>query len=195
MTKPKTTKPKDKVKSKSKQKPKVKLQIKVVIDKWLARALSLTKGVMRTYSIDCIYFNAKEKELVATNGHTLLVVKFKPAGSLLVLNLEEGLYDIIGETLLLKEDINQETTFPKYQKIIPTGAKEICHGHTLSGVIDCMIKNQVYLDVWRFASVLRILNNLSLWWTFTNNSPVEPVMMEAENSKYHIKYVIMAVLK
>lgn len=180
---------------KSKKMKKSKLQTKATIDKRIARALFLTKGEMKTYSIDGVYYNAEEKELVATDSRLLFVIKLKPV-ALMPLNLKGGLYDIIGNVLILKtEDREKEIEFPKYRDVILIGAKEICRGDILSGIVDCMIKGQVHLNIWKFEAILKILNNLSLWWTFTNNSPAERVMMEAENSMYNIKCIVAPIIR
>jgi len=171
-----------------------KLQTKAVIEKWLARALSLSvRDKMRSFNIEGVYFNADEKELVATDGRAMLIVKIKISGVLIPLDLETGLYDVIGDTLL-KKDIEQEKiNFPNYQTALPSNANKVCGGDILWGIIDCMIKNNVYLNIWRYANVLRILDKLALNWTFTNDAPLLSVLMEADSNQYNIKYVIMPV--
>lgn len=180
-------------KKEQKKQQKPKLQIKAIIDKNLARALSLTvAGKMINYTISAVYFNAKEKELVATDGKVLLVVKIKPAGLLsITLNLEEGLYNVIGN-MLIKNDIEQnEIKFPSYQKIIPVKPKKICNGDILHGLLDCIVKNQIHLDIWKFAPVLKTLDRVSHFWEFFNNSSIEPIVMEFENNDYFIRCVMM----
>jgi len=172
---------------------KLKLQMKAIIDKDLARALSLViTGKMVRYNISAVYFNAKEKELVATDGNVLLVIKIKPTGLLsTTLGLEGGFYDVKGD-MLIRNDMNQkEINFPNYQKVIPVKPKEICSGDILCGLLDCMVKNQIHLDIWKFAPVLRTLSRISEFWSFANNSSMEPVVMESKNFNYIIKYVMM----
>jgi len=161
------------------------------IDKKIARALFLTKAKTSSrYPISNVYFNSETKELVATDGKSMLIVVIKPIGILVeTCRLETGLYTIL-ENKLLRSD-NQNKTFPKYQDMIPK-AKEICSGEALFGIIDCMIKNKVYINIWRFGTVLKILNKISQYgWVFTNESPNHPVMMEFEDDSYQIKYIMM----
>jgi len=179
--------------TKKKKSQKLKLQTKATIDKNLARALSLTiAGEMITYTISAVYFNAKEKELVATDGRNLLIVKVKPKGLLsITLDLEEGLYDIIGN-ILIKNDMKQnKVKFPPYRKAVPIKPKEICNGDILHGLLDCITKNQIHLDIWKFTPVLKTLDKLSPFWNFANNSSIEPIIMKYENNDYVVEYVMM----
>jgi len=178
-----------KEKSKSKEE-KQERRITAIVDKQLGRALSLsTARNDGRYTLDFIYFNSNDKVLVATNARAMLIVFPKPRGSLTeIYELETGLYEITNGRLFKidREDIN----FPKYQGIVPK-AKQICTGEALRGIIQCMIENKVYVNIWKFAKVLRILDKYSPDWIFTNNSPEEPVMMETENGFYKIQYIMM----
>jgi len=175
-----------------KKKKKQKLQTRASIEKWLARALLLTKAKsVVSYTIDVIRFNAKAKELISTDGRSMLVVKIKQSGTLLPFNLETGFYDVLGETLL-KSDRDVNSRFPDYESVIPTGEK-VCSGDILSGIVECMIKQQVSLDIWKYESVLKTLNKHFSDWVFTNVSNVLPVMMEADSDKYNVKYVVMPI--
>ena len=161
------------------------------LEKWLARALSLTMG-RDSNTLDVIRFDAKTNELAATDGRALLVVKIKSAGTLLPFNLEDGLYDLLGETLI-KSDRNRDSRFPNYANVIPFEAKEICAGDILYKILDCMTKQQVCLDIWKYESTLKTLDKFSSSWVFTNESNTSPVMMEADNEKYNVKYIIMPI--
>ncbi len=180
-------------KKKKKKIQKPKLQTRATIDKNLARALSLTLGSkMINYTISAVYFNGKEKELVATNSRNLLVVKIKPRGLLsITLNLEEGLYDIIGN-IFIRNDMKQDKVkFPPYRKAIPVKPKEICNGSILHGLLDCIVKNQIHLDIWKFIPILKTLDKLSSSWSFANNSSIEPIVMKYENNDYIVEYIMM----
>jgi len=177
---------------KKKQEP--KLQTKANIKKWLARVLFLTLGEMKTWMVEAVYFNAKEKELVATDGSALFIAKIKPFGVLIPLNLENGLYDVVGDMLIKREDDeNEERGFVNYRGVLPTKTKAVCSGYILEGIIKCMIGNKVYIDIWKYAPVLKILDKLALNWSFFNNSPLEPVLIEADCNEYNLKYIIMPV--
>ena len=181
-----------------KQKRKIKLQTKVVVEKWLARALFLTKveTMMARFTIDAVHYDAKEMELAATDGIALLVVKIKPEGMLIPLNLETGFYDVVGDMLLKKDVVDNKREFPNYQEIIPMESKEVCANFLLlEGIVDCMVKNQVHLNIWKYENVLKILNRNFNYWSFVNESPVTPVLMKADNSKYDVKYIIMPIVK
>lgn len=179
--------------TKKKKEAKRKLQTKATIKKWLARVLFLTKGEMKTWMIGAVYFNAKEKELVATDGKALFIAKIKPSGVLIPLNLENGLYDVVGDILIKREDDDEKRKFVNYQGVIPTKTKAVCSGYILDGIIKCMIENKVYLDIWKYTPVLKILDKLALDWSFFNNSPLELVLMEADCNEYNFKYIIMPV--
>lgn len=157
----------------------------------VSKALFLSKAKRSVkYAIDTIFFNAETKELVATDGKAMLIVKIKSTEGLLPFNLEAGFYDVFGE-VLLKSDRDVDSKFPNdYESIIPTSEK-ICSGSILSGIIHCMIKQQVCLDIWKYEGVLKILNKNFSDWFFINVSNKLPVMMEAENVKHNIKYIIM----
>ena len=162
------------------------------IDKQLARALVLTKSKESSrYSIRDIFFNRDTKEIVATDGRSLLVLIAKPSGFFMdIFDLETGLYEII-ENRLLRRDVEiKDIIFPKYQDAIPK-TNQVCTGNALKGIIDCIIKNQVYIDIWRFEAVLKILNKFNSEWIFTNESPNGPVLMETSTLNYDIKYVMM----
>ncbi len=180
-----------KKKQRKKNEQKLKLQTKAVIEKWLARVLFLTKGEMKTWMVDAVYFNAEEKKLVTTNGCALFIAKIKPSGVLIPLNLENGFYDVVGN-MLIKRDEDKECKFPNYQGVIPTKTKAICNGYILKGIVKCMIENKVCVDIWKYAPVLKILDKLALDWSFFNNSPAEPVLMEADCSEYNLKYIIVS---
>ncbi len=175
---------------KKKQKP--KLQTRATINKDLARILFLTKGVMKTLTVDVIYFNAKEKELVVTDGSALFIAKIKPSGTLIPLNLENGLYDIVSNMLIRRDD-DKQNNFPRYKGVIPTKTKAVCSGYILDIIIKGMIENKVYLNVWKYLPVLKILNKIASYWEFFNNSSLEPVLMEADCNEYNFKYIIMPV--
>jgi len=174
---------------------KEKPNTKAIIDKWLARILTLTKAETSvSFRIDVIHFDAKKGELAATDKRTLFIAKVKPSGVLIPLNLETGIYDIVSNMLIKRETIEEEIAFPPYQSIIPVKAKEICFNNILDGIVECMIKGQIYLNIWKYATVLKILNGFSKNWIFANDSPTQPVMMEAEDDKYNIKYIIMPIV-
>jgi len=184
---------KKKQRKKNEQKP--KLQTRANIKKWLARVLFLTKGEMQTWVVDRIYFNAKEKELVATDGRALFIAKIKPSGILTPLNLENGLYDVVGDMLIKREDDeNDKRNFVNYKGVVPTETKVICSDCILRGVLKCMVKNKVYIDIWKYSPVLKILDKLALDWNFFNNSPAEPVLMETDCNEYNLKYIIMPMI-
>ena len=177
-----------------KKKQEAKLQTRAIIKKWLARVLFLTKGEMQTWSIDAIYFNAKEKELVATDGKALFIAKIKPSGILIPLNLENGLYDIVGDMLIKREDgENEKRNFVNYKGVVPTKTKAVCFDCILTGLLKCMVKNKVCVDIWKYSPVLKILDKLALDWSFFNNSPIEPVLMETDCNEYNLKYIIMPI--
>ena len=176
------------MKAKSKKEKRV---TRASLEKWLARALSLTIGKDST-TIDVIRFDAKKKELAATDGRVLLVVKIKSAGTLLPFNLEDGFYDLLGGTLI-KSERDKASRFPNYVNVIPFEKKEICAGDILYKILDCMTKQQVCLDIWKYESTLKTLDKFSSSWVFTNESNTSPVMMEADNEKYNVKYIIMPI--
>ena len=159
------------------------------LEKWLARALSLTMG-RDSNTLDVIRFDAKTNELAATDGRALLVVKIKSAGTLLPFNLEDGLYDLLGETLI-KSDRDRDSRFPNYSSVISLETKESCTGDLLYGIIDCMIKQKVYLDIWKYKGILNLLDKQFSDWVFTNEGHDRPVMMEADSDKYNVKFIIM----
>ena len=176
------------MKTEKKKSKKRKPQTKAAIEKWLARALLLTKAkTVVSYAMDIIRFDAEAKVFVATDGRALLAVKIKSTGALLPFNLETGFYDILGETLL-KSD--REGRFPDYKSVMPE-AEKVCSGDMLYGLVDCMIKQRVYLDIWKYKSVLNILDKHFSDWVFTNAGKDRPVMMEADSDKYNVKYIIM----
>lgn len=170
---------------------KKKPQTRAVIENsYLARALFLTKAKKQTsWVIDVIRFNAETQELVATDGRVLLVVKIKSTGVLLPFDLETGFYEIFGETLL-KADKTDNPRFPDYKSVMPEG-DVICTGSILDGIIICMIKQEAFIDIWRYESILKILNKFSSDWVFMSVNKSHPIMMEASNSKYNVKYVMM----
>jgi hypothetical protein len=175
---------------KEKKKKEKKFQTKVVIEKWLARALFLVKAkTSMSYSMDTIRFEAKTQTLVVTDGKVLLAVTIKSTGILLPFNLETGFYDVLGETLL-KSDRDVNHRFPDYKSVMPQSEK-ICAGDMLYGIIDCMIKQQVYLDIWKYKNILNILDKHFSDWVFTNGGNDKPVMMEANSDKYNVKFIIM----
>ena len=177
------------------KKQKEKPLTKAVIDKWLARALFLTRAETSvSLRIDVVHFDAERKELAATDKRTLLIAKVNPSGVLIPLNLKAGNYDVVSNMLIRRKHVGEEIVFPQYQSIIPT-AKEICCNNILDGIVECMVKGQVYLNIWKYATVLRILNGFSDSWVFSNDSPIQPVMMEADDDKYNIKYIIMPIAK
>ena len=178
------------------KKQKEKPLTKAVIDKWLARALFLTRAKTSVISrINVVHFDAERKELVATDKRTLLIAKVKPSGVLIPLNLKAGNYDVVSNMLIRRKSVKEEIVFPSYQSILSTITKEICCNNILDGIVECMIKGQVYLNIWKYAPVLRILSGFSDSWVFTNDSPAQPVMMEADSDKYNIKYIIMPIAK
>jgi len=178
------------------KKKKEKVYKEIVIERWLARALLLSKTETSvSLRMDVVHYNAKADELVATDGRALLIVKMKPIEALIPIKLAEGDYGIYGDRLIQKGADRKENVFPEYQKIVPVKAKVICSGDIFNGIIECMVKGQVYLNIWKYASVLKILSGFSPSWVFTNDDPVQPVMMEADDSKYDIKYIIMPIRK
>ena len=175
---------------KSEKKKKQKLKTKVAIEGWLARALSLLRAKSSvSYSMDTIRFEAKTQTLVVTNGQTLLAVKIKRSGTLLPFDLETGFYDIFGE-ILLKADRDSNSRFPDYKSVMPEAGK-ICAGDLLYGIIDCMIKQKVYLDIWKYKGILNLLDKHFFDWVFTYEGHDRPVMMEADSDKYNVKLIIM----
>jgi len=167
-----------------------KKQIVFAIDKQIAKALSLVKSKESSrYAIESIYVNKETKEIVATDGRHLLIVTMKSEGFFNDI-LETGLYDIIGANLLEKNINNADIHFPIYQDAVPK-TKEVYKGSALRGIINCIIGKQVYIDIWRFESVLKILDKISSEWIFTNEAPNRPVLMEAETISYKIKYIMM----
>lgn len=176
---------------KSEKKKKQKPKTRAAIEKWLARVLLLTQAkTQSSWVIDVVKFNAETKELVATDGKAMLIVKIKSTGTLLPFNLETGFYDVFGE-ILLKSDRDVDCRFPDYKGVISPNVKKVCSGDLLSGIIECMIKQQVYLDIWKYEKVLRILDKHFSYWVFAANESSQPAVMEADSDKYNIKYIIM----
>jgi len=167
-----------------------------VIDKKIARALFLTKAKKDgRYDLSSVYFNNETKEIVATDAKSMLIVAIKSTGLLVEYDkLETGLYNIFGDVLVRKD--NQDSSFPKYQDVIPKSSKEICSDNILDGLIDCMIKNKTYINIWEYVSVLKILDRMPFnKWVFINESPKCPVLIESENAFYKIKYILMPLNK
>jgi len=173
------------------KKEEIKTTATATINKDIAKAFTLTKAKeKRRYALNNVYFDAETKELVVSNGTSLIIITIKPTGlGFEIYTLETGLYDIVGDRLFKKEKA-EEMIFPKYQDIVPE-TKEVCSGKALRGIIDCMIKKQVYIDIWKFGAVLKILDKISCNWIFSNMSPTSPVLMETENVSYKIKYIMM----
>jgi len=176
------------MKSKKKQKPKTRINI----ESWLARALTLAKSKSPVnWRINCVLFNAETKELVATNGHCMLIVKTKPGGTIVPFNLEPGLYEILDDVLLKREEEQgKEIKFPEYQSIIVESDARCSH-NILYGIIICMIKQGMFVDIWKYENILKVLNKFSSDWIFTNVNENRPMMMEADTSRYNVKYIMM----
>jgi len=187
-------------KSKKKEivkKVKEKLNTKAVIDKNLARALALTlRKESSRFTIGNVFVNAESKEIVATDGCSLLVIKPKLSGLVpsALLNLEAGLYDIVGDILLRKEVEMKDICFPEYQDILAVAvAEQVYEGSILRGLIICMAKNQVAVDVWRYERVLKVLDKYSCNWAISNKDPASFVLMKSSSSNYDVKYIVMSI--
>jgi len=198
-TKTKTSKKKTKTKVKTSKKKtetvKPKPLIRFTIDKSLARALSLTKGGPNSHymeqSLDVARVTEKG-EIITTNRCSLLVVTPIKDNRLLLSNIQQGLYDIVGDTFL-KID-KEEFIFPDCVQFISTKPKLLGTSiiSLLSDILTYMIKSQTKINIWRFENVLKILNKYNSW-TFYGDSPHTHILMECETFQYNIKYVVMPV--
>ena len=177
-------------------KKKDKFQTTAMIDKHLARALSLTKSLQDTksYVMSKVYYDREKRELVATDGRIILIVKLKESGSLFSLKIDTGLYRVVGDLLVRaeEEEQKQKLRFPKYESVM-IKSNPVCHGDLLYSLLGCIIKRQVKVDIWRYENILKVLDKMSSYWSFTNESPSSVVMMEANTTKFDITFIVMPI--
>jgi len=178
------------------KKKKEKFQTTATIDKRLARALSLTKSLQDTksYVMSKVYYDKEKRELVSTDGRIILIVKLKESGSLFSLKINTGLYRVAGDLLIRaeEEEQRQEKCFPRYENVT-IKSNPVCHGDLLYSLLDCIIKRQVKVDIWKYENVLKVLDKMSSYWSFTNESPSSVVMMETSTNKFDIVFMIMPI--
>ena len=177
-------------------KKKEKFQTTATIDKRLARALSLTKSLQdsKSYVLSKVYYDREKRELVSTNGQIILIVKLKKSGSLFSLKINTGLYRVVGDLLIRaeEEEQKQKLRFPKYENVM-IKSNPVCNGDLLYSLLDCIIKRQVKVNIWRYENVLKILDKMSSYWSFTNEYPSSVVMMETSTNKFDIVFMMMPI--
>lgn len=174
----------------------------IIFDPKIKQLLELTKkteNYTSTYCTNFIYYNQKTNELVSTDGHNLIIIQIKNIGLCnigIVQELKTGFYKFVGDFFIKTENEN-ETKFPDYNMIIPTG-NIICNESIFRGILICMVKTNKILNIWKdltgrkgIERSLKILDKLNYTWEFISPPNETPVMAFMENQKYIIKYITM----